>query len=80
MFLLYQFLAISVLQPNNNYHVFQMSMCVRKPTIWVATRSDTSRPAKRQKKKARSMKFRILEEEELHRVAKTKALLRTFHA
>ena len=71
MFLLYQFLAISVLQPNNNYHVqvFQMSMCVRKQTIWVATRSDTNRPAQRQKK-ARSLKFRILEEEELYRVAK----------
>ena len=38
-----------------------MSMCVRKPTIWVPTRSDTNRPVQSQKK-VRRMKFRIEEE------------------
>ena len=35
-----------------------MSMCVRKPTIWVPARSDTNRAVESQKQ-ARSLKFRI---------------------
>ena len=34
------------------------SLYVRKPTIWVLTRSDTNRPVQSQKQ-ARSLKFRI---------------------
>ena len=44
--------------------------------IWVPTRSDTNRSVQSQNQ-ARSLKFRVKEEEELHRirVAKTKALI-----
>ena len=38
---------------------------MRKPIIWVPTRSDTNRPAQSQKK-ARSLKLRIKVEEELY--------------
>ena len=38
---------------------------MRKPTIWVPTRSDTNRPVQAQKR-ARSLKFRIKVEEELY--------------
>ena len=55
---------------------------MRKPTIWVPTRSDTNRAVQSQKQ-ARSLKFRIKEEERLYypccdctiRVAKTKVLI-----
>ena len=42
-----------------------MSLCVRKPTIWVPTRSDTNGAVQLQKK-VRSLKFLIYEEEELY--------------
>ena len=42
-----------------------MSLCVRKPTIWVPTRSDTNQPVQSQKQ-ARSLKFWIEKEEELY--------------
>ena len=38
---------------------------MRKPTIWVPTRSDTNKPVQSQKQ-ARSLKFRIKEEEGLY--------------
>ena len=48
---------------------------MRKPTIWVQTRSDTNQPAQSQKQ-ARSLQFLIYEEEGCTiRVAKTKALI-----
>ena len=42
-----------------------MSLCVRKPTIWVPTWSDTNQAVQSQKID-RSLKFWILEEEELY--------------
>ena len=42
-----------------------MSLCVRKPTIWVPSRSDTNRPVQSQKQ-ARSLKFWICVKEELY--------------
>ena len=36
-----------------------MSLCVRKPTIWVSTRSDTNRPVQSQKN-AGCLKFCII--------------------
>ena len=52
-----------------------MSLCMRKPTIWVPTRSDTNRAVQSQKK-VRSLKFRISEEDKIvYRVAKIKALI-----
>ena len=42
-----------------------MSMCVRKPTFWLPTRSDTNRAVQSQKQ-VRSLKFRIYEEKELY--------------
>ena len=41
-----------------------LSLCVRKPTIWVPTRFDTNRPVQSQKK-ARSLKLWIKVEKEL---------------
>ena len=38
-----------------------LSLCMRKPAIWVPTRSDTNR-AVQSKKQARSLEFRIYEE------------------
>ena len=38
--------------------LFYLSLCVRKPTIWVSTRSDTNQPVQSQKQ-ARSSKFQI---------------------
>ena len=38
-----------------------MSLCVRKPTVWVPTRSDTNWPVQSQEQ-ARSLKFRIQED------------------
>ena len=51
-----------------------MSLCVRKPTIWVPTRSDTNRTVQSQKM-VRDWKFWIEKVEELYCVAKTKVLL-----
>ena len=45
-------------------YYFNMSLCVRKPTIWVQTRSDTNQPVQSHKI-ARSLKFRMKEEEGL---------------
>ena len=45
--------------------IFICELCVRKPTIWVPTRSDTNQPVQSQKQ-ARSLKFRIKEEEGLY--------------
>ena len=42
-----------------------MSLCVRKPTIWVPTRSDTNQAVQSQKM-ARGLKFCIKVEEELY--------------
>ena len=42
-----------------------MSLCMRKPTIWVLTRSDTNRAVQPQKI-VRSLKFWIQEEEDLY--------------
>ena len=42
-----------------------MSLCMRKLTIWVPTRSDTNRPVQSQKM-ARGWKFWILKVEELY--------------
>ena len=48
---------------------------MKKPTLWFPTRSDTKRAVQPQKK-ARSLKFRIQEEEGLYfPVAKTRALI-----
>ena len=38
--------------------VTEINLCVRKPTIWLPTRSDTNRPVQSQKQ-ARFLKFRI---------------------
>ena len=43
----------------------EMSLCMRKPTIWVPTRSDTNQTVQSQKI-ARSLKFRMNEEEGLY--------------
>ena len=48
-----------------NCRKYHMSMCVRKPTIWVPTSSDIKRAVQSQKK-VRSLKFRIYEEKELY--------------
>ena len=40
------------------FFTLYMSLWVRKPTIWVLTRSDTNWPVQSQKQ-ARSLKFRI---------------------
>ena len=42
-----------------------MSRLMGKPTMWFLNRSDTNRPVQQQKQ-ARSLKFRILVEEELY--------------
>ena len=42
-----------------------MSRLVGKPTMWFSSRSDTNRPVQAQKR-ARSLKFWIKVEEELH--------------
>ena len=42
-----------------------MSLCTRKPTVWGLTRSDTDKAVESQKQ-ARSLKFRIKEEEEVY--------------
>ena len=39
---------------------------MRKPIIWVSTRSDTNRPAVQSQKQARSLKFQIQEEKDLY--------------
>ena len=44
---------------------YVMSLCVRKPTIWVPNMSDTNRAVKAQKQ-ARSLKFRIQILEEMY--------------
>ena len=44
-------------------HNCNLSLCVRKPTIWVPTRSDTNRAVQSQKM-ARSLKFWIFKDEE----------------
>ena len=41
-----------------------MSLCMRKPTIWVSDQVDTNQPVQSQKI-ARSLKFRMKEEEGL---------------
>ena len=52
-----------------------MSLCVRKPTIWVPTRSDTNRAVQLQKM-VRGWKFWIKKKRKFAiRVAKTKALI-----
>ena len=43
----------------------EMSLCVRKPTIWVPTRFDTNRAVQSQKM-IKGWKFWIWKEEELH--------------
>ena len=43
----------------------KLSLCLRKPTIWVLTRSDTNQPVQSQKQ-ARSLKFWIEEVEGLY--------------
>ena len=48
----------------NSIFDMNMSRLVEKPTLWFPNRSDTNRPVKAQKR-ARSLKFRILEEEEV---------------
>ena len=45
--------------------VSYLSLCVRKPIIWVPTRSDTNRTVQSQNS-ARNLKFRIKEEEGLY--------------
>ena len=40
-----------------------MSLCMKKLTIWVLSRSDTNQPVQSQKK-ARTLKFQIEDEEE----------------
>ena len=47
------------------YEKYKMSLCVRKPTIWVPSRSGTNRPVQSQKQ-ARSLKFWIIVKEELY--------------
>ena len=42
-----------------------LSLLVGKPTMWFPNRSDTNRPVEAQKR-GRSLKFRILVEEELY--------------
>ena len=42
-----------------------MSRLVGKPTMWFPNRSDTNRPVQAQKQ-ARSLKFRVLEEDEVY--------------
>ena len=44
---------------------FNLSLCVRKPTIWIPTRSDTNQSVQLQKM-VRSLKFWILKVEELY--------------
>ena len=51
-----------------------MSLHVRKPTIWIQTRSDTNRAVQSQKQ-ARSLNFWIYVEDCTIRIAKTKALI-----
>ena len=46
-------------------HGNQLCLCMRKPTIWVPTRSDTNQAIQSQKQ-ARSLKFQIEEEEEVY--------------
>ena len=43
----------------------QFNLCMRKPKMWVPTRSDTNRPVQSQKM-VRGWKFWILKVEELH--------------
>ena len=43
----------------------EMSLCMRKPTIWVPTRSDTNLPVQSQEQ-ARSLKIRIYQEEGMY--------------
>ena len=40
----------------SNTQVYYLSLCMRKPTIWVPTRSDTNQPVQ-SKGQARSLKF-----------------------
>ena len=47
------------------YTIQHLSLCVRKPTIWVPTRSDINQPVQSQKQ-ARSLKFPILEKDGLY--------------
>ena len=65
-----------VLTVNNSLgSILYLSLCMRKPTIWVPTRYYTNRAVQSQKM-VRSLKFRIYEEERLYYlVAKTKALI-----
>ena len=53
-----------VAQPHCLY-LQHMSHLVGKPTMWFSSRSDTNRPVQAQKR-ARSLKFQIKVEEELH--------------
>ena len=46
-------------------NVQQLSLCMRKPTVWVPTRSDTNRSVRSQKM-VRGWKFCIEEVEELY--------------
>ena len=46
-------------------HLMHLSLCMSKPTIWFQTRYDTNQAVQSQKQ-ARSLKFRILEEEGLY--------------
>ena len=50
-----------------------MSLCMRKPTIWVLTRSDTNQPVQSQEQ-ARCLKFGLKKNGTI-RAAKTKALI-----
>ena len=48
-----------------NIGVLNLSLCMRKPTVWVPTRFNTNQPVQSQEI-ARSLKFRMKEEEGLY--------------
>ena len=54
-------LTMKAVTTTTEIHINELSLCVRKPTIWVVTRSDTNQAVQSQKQ-ARSLKFQIYEE------------------
>ena len=68
-------LILSPLTDNYSSDLRKMSLCARKPTIWVPIRSDTNRLVQSQKQ-ARSLKFWMKKMRDCTiRIAKTKALI-----
>ena len=68
------YIALQYLSLGDLFAIYNLTLCVRKPTTWVPTRSDTNQPVQSQKQ-ARSLNIQFKKKKDcaIH-AAKTKAL------